>query len=330
MIKKSVIFIMLLFVMVSSSLAVTFTEQDVLGEWHIYEMDVSPALGPYWFYADAIVASTTDITGSIALPDGSSQIIESGMVSISPDGSLTASFTTDTGLTGTVVDGLLDQNKSIYSYVSADTQNALGVGVGIKAGGQYQQSNMAGDWRFFGISSDPTFPGLYWIEGEGSVDASGNIISGKYRGPDGQEINTTSGLLSIAPKGKLTGSRVLDNGLSLQINDGMLDVLKTFLAFVNLDSNGGLGFNIGFKKGANYLPSDLKGDWKVYNFQIDTVNGVAYWVYGDGNVDSNGTLTGSYIGPDSSRVKFLPIGRALKADLRLRLPAIHRSRFWVE
>ncbi len=300
MLKKSIIFIMLLCAMTSSSLAVTFTEQDALGEWYLYELDVSPDLGPFWLYANATVTSTTDIAGIISLPDGSSQIIESGIVSISPDGSLTASFTTDTGLTGTVVDGLQDQNKSIYSYVSADTQNALGLAVGIKAGGQYQPYDMAGEWRFFGISADPTFPGLYWIEGEGSVDASGNITSGIYRGPDGTAINTTNGLLSVAPNGKLTGSIVLDNGLSLQINDGMLDVLKTFVSFVNLDSNGGLGFNIGFKKGASYLTSDLKGDWKFYNFQIDTVNGVAYWVYGIGNVDSNGTLTGSYIGPDSS------------------------------
>ena len=71
----------------------------------IYELDVSPSLGAYWLYADAIVASTTDVTGSITIPDGTSQIIKSGLVSLSPDGSLTASFTTSTGLTGTFVDG---------------------------------------------------------------------------------------------------------------------------------------------------------------------------------------------------------------------------------
>jgi hypothetical protein len=246
------------------------------------------------------VVSTTDITGTLNAPDGSSMVIESGDASIAADGSLTGSFTVDTGVTGTVINGLQDQNHSIFGFVGADSEAALSFAMGIKGGGQYQTTDMAGDWRFYAIEIDPNLPGLYWIYGDATVGADGSISSGTYKGPDGTEISVTGGQFALTAEGKVSASFQFDDGASSQVSDGMVDKLKTMGLFVDIDNTGRLGYDIALKKGGSYQPSDLAGNWKLYNFTIDVANELAYWVYGTGSIDSDGNLTGSYIAPDDS------------------------------
>ena len=61
------------------------------------------------------------------------------------------------------------------------------------------------------------------------MDASGNIISGMYRGANGAELNTTGGLMAIAPNGKLTGSIELEGGLVSKLLMACLMCSKPFL-----------------------------------------------------------------------------------------------------
>jgi hypothetical protein len=300
MLKKSCMFLSLLFLVTTAAKAETFDEIDTLGQWHVYELDVDSTIGAYWHYADIDVAGATDISGEITTPFGSTMEIISGESSIASNGFLSGSFTTDTGLNGTIVDGLQDQNHSIFSYVSADSQDTLGLAIGIKSGGQYQASDMAGEWRFYGIDVDPTLPGLYWIIGDVIVDAAGSISSGDYSGPDGTTINLTDGQLAVAPDGTFTGAFDFESGLKTQVVNGTVDGLKTFAAFVYSNSKNGLGFDIALKKGGAYRPADLTGDWTFYNFTIDAANELAYWLFGNGTIDSEGHLAGSYAGPDGS------------------------------
>ena len=300
MVKRSYLLILLLLVMATISNAEVFEETDILGQWYVYEIDVSPTLGAYWLYGDLDVVSTTDITGTLYAPDGSSMVIESGEASIASGGALTGSFTTDTGVTGTVTDGLLDQNQSIFSFVGADSDQALSFALGIKGGAQYQTADMAGDWRFYAIEIDPNIPGLFWVYGDGTVGADGSISSGTYWGPDGTEISVTGGQFALTAEGKVSASFEFGDGSSSQVADGMVDNLKTFGLFVDIDNTGRLGYDIALKKGGSYQPSDLAGDWKFYNFTIDMANELAYWVFGNGTIDANGNLTGSYTAPDSS------------------------------
>jgi hypothetical protein len=301
MVKKTYLFFIFLLVMAAFSSAEVFEETDILGQWYVYEIDVSPTMGAYWLYADLNVVSTTDITGTLNAPDGSSMVIESGEASIAADGSLTGSFTVDTGVTGTVVNGLQDQNHSIFGFVGTDSEEALSFAVGVKGEGQYQTADMAGDWRFYAIQIDPNLPGLYWVYGDGAVGADGSISSGTYKGPDGTEISVTGGQFALTAEGKVSATFEFGDGSSSQVADGMVDSLKTLALFVDMDSTGRLGYDIALKKGGSYQPSDLAGDWKIYNFTIDVANELAYWVHGTGSIGSDGNLTGIYIAPDGSQ-----------------------------
>jgi hypothetical protein len=301
MVKKVCLYLCLIMLIAGLARAETFDDADILGQWHVYELDVDPTTGAFWLFADVNVAGASSVSGSITGPDGSSQTITGGNASIASDGALSASFTTNTGVTGTFVDGLQDQNHSIFGYVSSDTQNALGFGVGLKSGGQYQTADMAGQWRFYGIEVDPALPGLYWIVGDARVEGSGTISAGQYSGPDGTTIDLTSGQFSIGANGKITGAFSFEGGLSTEVKDGMVDDLKTFAVFVNLDNTGRMGFDIALKKGGSYQSTDLAGTWIFYNFTIDTVQDIAYWVYGNGTIDDSGGLTGSYTAPDTTR-----------------------------
>ncbi len=301
MIKKVFLFLFLILLIAGFARAETYEATDILGQWYVYELDVHPTTGAYWLYADVNVAGATSISGSFTGPDGSSQTIAGGNASIASDGALNASFTTNTGLTGTFVDGLQDQYHTIFSYVSSDTDNALGFGVGLKSGGQYLTADMAGQWRFYGLEVDPTLPGLYWIVGDAQVEGSGTISSGQYSGPDGTTINLTSGQFSIGASGKIVGTFSFEGGLSSQVMDGMVDYLKTFAVFVDLDNTKRMGFDIALKKGGSYLSTDLAGTWSFTNFTIDTVQNIAFWVYGSGTIDNSGSLTGSYTAPDTTQ-----------------------------
>ncbi len=301
MIKKVFLFFFMILLIAGFARAETYDESDILGQWYVYELDVHPTTGAYWLYADVNVAGASSVSGSFTGPDGSSQTITSGNASIAPDGALSASFTTTMGLTGTFVDGLQDQNHTIFSYVSSDTENALGFGLGLKSDGQYQTADMAGQWRFYGLEVDPELPGLYWIVGDARVEGSGTISSGQYSGPDGTTIDLTSGQFSIAADGKITGAFSFEGGLSSQVMDGMVDYLKTLAVFVDLDNTKRMGFDIALKKGGSYLSTDLAGNWIFYNFTIDTVQDIALWVFGKGTIDSSGSLTGSYTAPDTTQ-----------------------------
>lgn len=149
MIQKASLFLFLILLIAGFSWAETYEEADIIGQWYVYELDVHPTSGAYWLYADINVAGASSVSGSFTGPDGSSQTIASGSASIASDGALSASFTTNTGWTGTFVDGLQDQNHTIFSYVSLDTENGLGIGVGLKSGGQYLIHDFlrAGDHR---------------------------------------------------------------------------------------------------------------------------------------------------------------------------------------
>jgi len=290
-----------------------FDNNDILGEWSIYNIEVNPVLGAYWYFADINVTSTTDITGVINTPDGTIMNIINGEASLTTDGSLSGSFSTDAGLTGTVVDGLQDQNHSIFSYVGVDSQDSLSLAVGIKKGDQYQLSNMAGDWRFYAIEIDPVVAGIYWIMGDATVDTNGNITNGDYLAPDGTAIKMTSGNIALSSEGKISGTFNFDDGSITQVSDGMADMLKTFAVFVDTNSTGRIGFDIALQKGGDYLPSDLAGDWVFYNFTVDTANELAYWLHGDGTIDRNGDIKGIYTGPDGT-VSTISSGNASLSD----------------
>lgn len=278
----------------------TFNDEDILGLWHLFMVDVHPIMGVYWLYADIDSLSSSDFTGTIFSPDGSTMAIESGEALIFPDGNIAGSFTTDSGITSTIINGLQDQLHTIFGTVLVDSEDALGLGLGIKAGGTYHSSDMAGDWRFYGLQVDPNIPGLYWVVGDGTIDADGNLSAGRYTGPDSTVIDIKEGSFSIEETGKVAGSIEFDNGTISQVVAGMMDRLKTFAVFVDVDNEERLGFDLALKKGGDYLPSDLEGDWRFFNFTIDVANEIAYPLYGSATIDKNGNITGNYTAPDAS------------------------------
>ncbi|MBW2370520.1 MAG: hypothetical protein JRH15_21825 [Deltaproteobacteria bacterium] len=291
-------FFFILFLIAAVAGAETFTSSDLEGSWNGYIIEVDPTSGQiYWLFGDMALDGAGDVTGgSMTVPTGQTGNITDGSISLASDGSLSGSFATQAGIDYTIVDGVQDQNHTMFSFVTVNDNNALSLGLGYKQGGTYSQADMMGDWRFYGIEIDPAL-GVYWIMGDGILDAAGNLTSSTYVGPTGESMSSTGGQFALDQNGKITGGFQFEGPLNATVQDGTLDQGKSISTFVATNDQNQLDLVIGLKKGGAYTPSDLMGDWTFYNFMIDPVNERASWVNGNGSIDGNGSISGSYTDP---------------------------------
>ncbi len=278
-----------------------FTSSDMAGTWNGCAFQINPAVpAVYWLYGTMDIDNTGNITGgSMTAPTGDTASITSGTAAILPNGSISGSTTSGTGVTTMVADGILDQSRTLFSYVSAGSDNSMTLALGLKSGGDYIQTDMEGDWRVYGMEIDTGEGLVYWLMGDALIDSSGGM-SGTYMGPVGGPMSTTGGQISVDSEGKLSGEFQFEGDVVVDVEDGMLDQGKSISTFVSSNNVGQLDFVVGFKKGATYDPSDLEGDWAIYDLVIDPQSGMIFWIYADGAIDSAGNMSGIGVGPDGS------------------------------
>jgi len=99
--------------MAVSGFAQNFNISDLAGTWHAYIMETNQAVGTYWIYGSFTIDSSGNITGGTVM---------------------TGVLTAEGGVTGSFPSGKMDSDKTIISFVGADSNGSLDLGVAIKGG----------------------------------------------------------------------------------------------------------------------------------------------------------------------------------------------------
>ena len=282
--------------------AQNFNISDLAGTWHAYIMETNQAAGTYWIYGSFTIDSSGNITGgTYKAPDGTTVAVTGGQVSLDNNGVMTGELTAEGGLTGSFPSGKMDSNKTVISFVGADSNGSLDLGVAIKAGGSFSTSDLAGTWHAYIMETNQA-AGTYWIYGSFTIDSSGNITGGTYKAPDGTTVAVTGGQVSLDNNGVMTGELTAEGGLTGSFPSGKMDSNKTVISFVGADSNGSLDLGVAIKAGGSFSTSDLAGTWHAYIMETNQAAGT-YWIYGSFTIDSSGNITGgTYKAPDGTTV----------------------------
>jgi len=225
----------------------TFNTSDLEGTWYAYLSETNPALGTYWLYGNFTVDNSGGIIGgSYTAPDGTTVSVTGGQMSVDNNGIISGTITAEGDVTGTFPNGKLDQSKTIVSFVGADTNGSLDLGVAIKAGGTFSTSDLEGTWYVYLSETNPAL-GTYWLYGNFTVDNSGGITGGSYTTPDDTTVSVTGGQMSVDNNGIIFGTVTGEGGFTGTFPNGKLDQSKTIVSFVGADNNGSLDLGVAIK-----------------------------------------------------------------------------------
>ena len=126
--------------------------------------------------------------------------------------------------------GKLDPSKTILGLAVTESGGDVGIMMGIKGGGAFATSDLAGTWYFIETADNPDSDdnGPFWSAATVTVDPTGAITGGSFTNSQGHSGALTGGSLSIDANGLVTGTGTSADG-SLTFNTGKLDPSKTIL-----------------------------------------------------------------------------------------------------
>lgn len=292
------IFVFCLSTLSNYSVAHGFNISDLQGKWYPIGTEVDPNIpAVYWFYGDIDIDASGKLTdGTYYLPDGSSVALTSGQFAIDPKGVITGSFKAETNRTSTIVNGKIDQSKTMGASVLIGTDGTMDFTTIIKGGGTFASTDIQGDWYAYTLAVDATTGAVYWAYGILNIDSSGKI-TGTFDGADGSTRLVTSGKATVDSEGMITGSLTLSPGGKVLISYGKMDQGKTFGVFVGVMADGSMGNVYLVKAGGTFLQQDGAGNWYAYGLFIDPSIPAVAWVYGEARIGASGNLKGFYILP---------------------------------
>ena len=241
----------------------TFSTSDLAGTWYVFTFgDLPSSNNPGWNGGTLIVDSSGTVTGgSFVDSDGFSKTVTSGSLSRNSSGVVFGSITLSTGVTHIISQGKIDIDRSTIAFVGIDSQNFRLEGNMVKAGGTFSTSDLAGTWSVFTFDDLPSSNDPGWNSGTVSIDFSGTVTGGSFVDSDGFSKTVTSGSLSLTGAGVFSGAITLSTGVTHTISQGKMDIDKSTIVFVGIDSQ-----NFRFLGNAvkpQGIPADFDGDGKA-------------------------------------------------------------------
>jgi len=209
-----------------------YATADLQGTW---------TWGSSTHYGTILVDSSGFVTSGTYTHVGvGSGLITGGLFTISAQGSITGSFTTDEPVTYTVqVPGAsMNSDKSfICSVFTYPPSGKLGV-IAVKQGGSFTPgTDIAGAWMFIMSASQ----GNDVLYGSINIDSAGTVTGGSVTEIGVGSATFVGGVLSLSTGGAVTGSALTSSGKTYTIlgQSGQMNVGKTVLMFVSEDSSNG-------------------------------------------------------------------------------------------
>src|SRR5512139_2404321 len=154
-----------------TGVAAAFSQSDLAGTWYLLEKADHPqSNGPFWSAATVTVDADGMITGgTFGNSMGGSGTITGGSLTFDPRfpqtglviGSGTATSSQGDG-TITFPTGKLDATKTILGLAVTEGEGDVGLMIGIKGGGTFSQSDLAGTWYLIETADHPQSNGPFW------------------------------------------------------------------------------------------------------------------------------------------------------------------------
>ncbi len=305
MIRKYMPLISLFFLVIVAvpAFATVFKTSDMGGNWYIYSIEVDPAMpAVYWVRGYFEVDDAGNITsGTYYAPDGSVVNLSSGQITLNSQGIISGGLNAQ-GETTAIVNGKLDQSKTIGTAVLLGSDQTMDMVTFIKEGGTFATGDLEGTWYLYITIIDPSTGAVFWIYGTYTSDASGNITAGSLTGPDGSTLTVDSGTMSVNSSGIVTGNITLSSGQKFTIAHSKMDQGKTISVGVSIEPDGGMAVAYLVKAGGTFEPTDIAGKSYAYGLIIDPSIPAVYWVYGNLKTDASGNFTGVYKAPTGASV----------------------------
>ena len=298
MLKKIWLSLVIIIPLAVPAFATVFKTSDMGGNWYIYSIEVDPAMpAVYWVRGYFEVDDAGNITaGTYYAPDGSTVNLTSGQIVLNSQGIISGGISAQ-GEATAVVNGKLDQSKTMGTAVLLGSDQSMDIVTFIKEGGTFATSDLEGNWYIFVTIIDASTGAVFWLRGEYTCDASGIFTTGYMTGPDGSTLTLVSGTLSVNSSGIVTGNVVLSNGQKFSITQGKIDQGKTKSVGVSIEPDGSMGVAYMVKGGGTFEPTDVAGTSNVYGLLVDPSIPAVFWVYGDARIAESGNYKGSYKAP---------------------------------
>ncbi len=176
---------------------------------------------------------------------------------------------------------VMSRDKSLMVGVgNAGLYGAANIFILVKAGGTFQQSDLAGKWKMHGLLASSTF--REWQRGDVSIDANGVMtISNSQRASGGSSLDGTKSFgLSVNSSGIVTATA---QGGSVY---GALTADKNVAVFVVSNADGTIALHLLVRTGGTFSSSDLVGSHRSNSLTINATQD--YWQRSLTVVNSNG------------------------------------------
>ena len=181
MFNRTVQFIAVLITLTLSPLcfAIDYNISDLQGTWSGTWSEFNPSVGAYWIYGSFTVDDSGHITGGTwTTPDGATQTITSGQLSIDSSGIITGTSSTSNGSTQTIHYGKLGPSKLSFTFVDTTTNGNMDIGIFFRS----DYSSFLPDFDKDGVidfwDECPNTPPNSYVDNKGCTSYSGCDVNG--------------------------------------------------------------------------------------------------------------------------------------------------------
>lgn len=162
----------------------------------------------------------------------------------------------------------------------------------VPADSAFSQSDLAGTWRFYVYSDDPSTNAPGWNRGILKLDATGAISGGTRTTDAGVTATWTRGGLALSTEGLINGSATDSTGATFTFIELKMDADKTSATGVGTDSAGYRFFGSVIRASGTFSANDLAGTWYFYTFTDHPAMNAPGWLRGTLTLDATGAVTG--------------------------------------
>jgi hypothetical protein len=268
-----------------------FSQADLADQWHFHMLsDGEDGNAPGWTKLVLTVGATGAVTaGNWNRDDGQSGLLTGGHLLMDAAGFVTGEVTSDGGMTLVLPQAKLDPSKTLLASVTSEP-GERGLGIGVKGGGSFATSNLAGDWHLYRYADLITGNAPQWSAATFTVSMGGTVTGGTYATSQGGSGTLTGGF-TLDGAGWGTGELIFSEGGGDYFPHVKLSPSKEHLVLISSLTHG-RGIAVALKDGGTFSQSDLAGTWHVYDLHdLEAVN-APRWAKATVTIDAAGAVTG--------------------------------------
>ncbi len=172
--------------------AANYTQSNLTGTWQLHLLATVP-WAPWWSHGPLTIQANGTVSGTLNNSDGSTDPA-GGTVALNSNGLALCS-----GCPSSLFEATMDSDKTVSMMSETLPGGATDLGVMMKQGGNFSQSDLTGTWEVNGIISGFD---AGWERGTLTIAANGNI-SGQTESSLGPP-ETASGQFVVSPSGIIT------------------------------------------------------------------------------------------------------------------------------